>query len=78
MKFENTISLHEILAENELFSKLFRILNLFLITFDHRCYTWFESSGTVENSGTFGFEFTLDKSGEIIFLGFRFDSVSHT
>jgi hypothetical protein len=78
LKFENTISLHEILAWNESFSRLFWKINIFLILFDHKCYTWFESSGTVENSGSFGFEFTLDKSGEIILSGFRFDTVSHS
>jgi hypothetical protein len=78
LNFEKIIAGHEILAENELFSKLFWILNLFLITFDHKCYTWFESSGTVENWGTFGLEFTLNKKGEIIFSGFWFDTVSHS
>ena len=78
MNFENTISLHQILAENEPFSRLFLKVNIFLNFFDHKCYTWFESPGSVDKFGTFGFKFTLDKSSEIIFLVFRFDTVSHS
>ena len=78
LKFENAISLHEILAENEPFSKLFWRLNTYLIIFDHKCYAWFESPWTVEKLGTFGFEFTPDKIGKIILSGFRFSTVSHS
>jgi hypothetical protein len=31
---------------------------IFLILFDHKCYAWLESPGTVEKLGTIGFEFT--------------------
>ena len=77
LNFENRISGYEILAKNYLFSRLFRILNTFMIFVDPKCYTWLESPWAVEYGGTFGFEFTLGKIYEIILSGCRFDTVSH-